>query len=101
MKACCTTYKSKPRPKGEKVEVAYLFGVSFSSAKRYASMVPSIVNLGQGQPTCTDDEGCAPLPDQSPLQCKTRPMVHLDLRIAETASGAAASPAHGTSSSLG
>jgi hypothetical protein len=63
----------------------HLFGVSFSSVKRYASIVPSIVNLGQGRLTCTDDEGCAPLPDQSPLQCKNPPMVHLDLGIAETA----------------
>src|SRR5215216_1474195 len=61
----------------------------------------SIVNSGQGQQTCTDDEGCAPLPDQSPLHSKTRPMEHPDLMIAETASGAAASPVLGTSSSLG
>src|SRR3712207_4229663 len=45
----------------------------------------SMVNAGQGQPTCRDDEGCALLPDQSPLQCKNLPRVHLDLRIAETA----------------
>jgi hypothetical protein len=36
--------------KDEKGEAAYLFGVSLFSVKRYAKMVPSIVNLGQGQP---------------------------------------------------
>jgi hypothetical protein len=66
-------------------EATYLFGVGFSSVKRYPRMVPSIVNLGQGQLRCTDDEGCAPLPDQSLLQCKNPPMVHPDLGIAETA----------------
>src|SRR5215218_6935501 len=44
--------------------------------KRYARMVPFIVNLGQGQPTCRDDEGCAPLPYRSPPKCKNQPMAH-------------------------
>jgi hypothetical protein len=37
--------------KNEKGEAAYLLGVSSSSVKRYARMVPFIVNLGQGRPT--------------------------------------------------
>ena len=65
-------------------EATYLFGVSFSSFKRYASMAPSIVNRGQGRPRCTDDS-CAPLPDRSLLQRKNLPTVHPDLGIAETA----------------
>ncbi len=69
----------------KKCAAAYLFGVSLSSVKRYARMVPFIFNARQGQPTCRDDEDCAPLPVQSPLQCKNPPMVHPDLRIAETA----------------
>ena len=65
-------------------EATYLFGVSFSSFKRYASMAPSIVNRGQGRPRCTDDEGAMLAPDRS-LQRKNLPTVHPDLGIAETA----------------
>jgi len=54
------------RTRDEKAD-AYLFKVSLSSIKRYARMIPFIVNSRQGQPTCRGDEGCAPLPDQSPL----------------------------------
>jgi hypothetical protein len=61
---------------------AHLFKVSLSSIKRYATMVPFIVNLGQGRPTCTDDEDCAPPPDQSPLWCKTQPMARPAQQIA-------------------
>src|SRR5215211_3678824 len=75
---------------------AHLFKVSLSSIKRYARMVPFIVNSGQGQPPCRGDEGCAPLPDQSPLWCKTQPMARPAQRIVEAAGGAAPSPAHGT-----
>src|SRR5215213_11495195 len=54
--------------------------------KRYARMVPFIVNLGQGQPTRKYECRCAPLPDRSlPLQCTNPPMAYPDLRIAETA----------------
>src|SRR5215213_7747351 len=63
-------------------------------------MVHSVVNSGQAQPTCTDDEGCVPLPDRSPLQCKNPPMVYPDLGIAETAPGSSISPDLGTSSCL-
>ncbi len=44
MKAYFPTDKSEPWTKDEKGEAAYLFGVSFSSVKRHASMDPSIVN---------------------------------------------------------
>ena len=66
-------------------EATHLFGASFSSIKRYASVAPFIVNLGQGRQMCRDDEGCAPLPDRSLLQRKNLPTVHPDLGIGETA----------------
>jgi hypothetical protein len=66
-------------------EGTYLFGVGLSSVSPYARVVPSIVNLRQGRPTYTDDEGCAPLPGRSLLQCKNPPMVHPHLGIAEIA----------------
>jgi hypothetical protein len=48
-----------------------------SSIKRYARMVPFIVNLGQGQPTSRDEGRCASLPGPTPsLQCKNPPMAH-------------------------
>ena len=71
--------------KDEKGAAAYLFGVSFSSVKRYARMLSSIVNSGQAQPTCRDDGCCAPLPGQSPLQCNNPPMARPGQRIAESA----------------
>jgi hypothetical protein len=48
-------------------EEGYLFGVSLCSVNCYARMVPSTVNLVQGQPTSRDDGRCALLPDQFPL----------------------------------
>ena len=69
----------------EKGTVAYLFGVSFSSVKRYARMLSSIVNSGQAQPTCTDDGCCAPLPGRSPLHSNNLPMAPPGQRIAESA----------------
>src|SRR5215207_994782 len=46
-------------------------------------MVPSTVNLGQGQPTCRDDEGCAPPPDRSPPKCNNPPRARPRQQIAE------------------
>jgi hypothetical protein len=63
-------------------EAAQLFGVSLSFIKRNASMVPSIVNSAQGRRQCRYDEGCAPLPDQSPRKCRNLPTVHQGQRIA-------------------
>jgi hypothetical protein len=73
-----------PRTRDERVG-AHLFKVSLSSVKRYARMVPFIVNSRQARPTCRGDEGCAPLPDQSPLWCKTQPMARPAQQIAEAA----------------
>jgi hypothetical protein len=36
--------------KDDKGDAVYLFGLSLFSVKRYARMVPLIVNSGQGQP---------------------------------------------------
>jgi hypothetical protein len=69
----------------EKGEAPYLFGVSFFSVKRYSGMASFVVNSGQGQPMCRDDEGCALLPDQSPPKCKNPPMARPGQRIDETA----------------
>jgi hypothetical protein len=67
--------------KGEEDKAAYLFGVSFfHQALRQDG--PFILNTGQGQLTCKDDEGCAPLPDRSLPQCKNLPTVHPHLGIA-------------------
>jgi hypothetical protein len=69
----------------KKCEATYLFGVSFSSVKRYARKLSSMVNSGQAQPTCTDDDCCASLPGRSPLHSNNLPMARPSQRIAETA----------------
>src|SRR5215212_6916078 len=85
----------------KKSEATYLFGVSISSLKRYVRAWSTyVVSSGQARQTCKDDEGCAPLPDRSLLQCKNQPMGLPDPGIAETAFGAVASPDLGTSSFL-
>jgi hypothetical protein len=71
--------------KDDKGDAAYLFGLCFSSAKRYARMVSSIVNSGQAQQTCTDDGCCASLPGRSPPHSNNPPMAPQGQRIAETA----------------
>src|SRR5919107_769816 len=71
-----------------------------SSIKRYARMVPSIVNLGQGRPTCRDGEDCAPPPDRSLPKCNNPPMVLPRQQFAETALETATSPDRGASSCL-
>src|SRR5918995_2904947 len=67
---------------------------------RYARMVPSIVTVGQGRPTCRDGEGCAPLPDQSLPKYSNLPMVLPRQQFAETALETATSPDRGASSCL-
>jgi hypothetical protein len=62
--------------------------------------VPSIVTLGQRQPTCRDGEDCAPLPDQSLPKCKNPPMARPRQQFAETALETATSPHRGASSFL-
>src|SRR5215207_10272750 len=81
-------------------EATYLFGVNISSVKRYASTAPSIVNLEQARLTCRDDEGCAPLPDQSLPKCSNLPMARPRQQFAETALETATSPDRGASSCL-
>src|SRR5918995_4492047 len=88
------------RTRDKKERGQRLFGLSLFSVSPYARVVPSTVNSWQVRLTCRDDEGCAPLPDQSLPQCKNPPMVHPVLRIGETAFGARASPDLGTSSCL-
>jgi hypothetical protein len=69
-----------------KSEAARTFSVSLSSVKRYARAWSTyVVYLGQGQPTCRDDEGCAPPPDRSPPKCNNPPMARPGQQIAETA----------------
>ena len=65
---------------------AYLFGVGISSSETLRqSMIPSIINSRQAQPTCTDAGRCAPPPDLSLLWCKNPPTAYPDPRIGETA----------------
>ena len=86
MKAYFPTDKPSRRARDEKGEAAHLFRVSLSVIKRYARMVPSIVNLGQGQPTSRDEGRCASLPGPTPsLQCKNPPMAHPGQQIGEAA----------------
>src|ERR687898_1431725 len=73
-KSCAQKDSRSRRARDEKGEAAHLFGISLSSVKRYARAWSTyVVNLGQGQPTCRDDEGCAPPPDRSPPSVITRP----------------------------
>src|ERR671910_3655238 len=100
-KSCAQKDSRSRRARDEKGEAAHLFGISLSSVKRYARAWSTyVVNLGQGQPTCRDDEGCAPPPDRSPPKCNNPPMARPRQQIAETALETATSPDRGASSFL-